>query len=126
MSTTARERAVAALTEQRWRTPDEPFARDSAHTGHRYDPACALCRPDLDDGYGRIVDVVLAAVLRPEERADTELDEHLSTARVRFWQCPVPEHADRCDAVTVVWRDGTPYCTVPDCEHAEHGDGDRS
>ncbi|MFB7890345.1 hypothetical protein ACFCZ3_20065 [Cellulosimicrobium cellulans] len=187
MTGTTRERAVAALASHQWRAPDEPGARYSASTEHRYDYACALCRPDLDDGYGRIVDVVLAAALTdvdaiaariepsivepkrsillaawdaagldserfmaereagarrraadvvalltgdpnatcdpaPESNGTARSlaigDEHLSAARVRFWRCPVREHRDRM-AVTVVWRDGTPYCTAPGCEHAE-------
>ena len=74
MSTTARERAVAALASHQWRAPDEPGARYSASTRHRYDYACALCRPDLDDGYGRIVDVVLAAALADVDAIAARID----------------------------------------------------
>ncbi len=88
--TTARERAVAALAVQEWRPdPYEPLARASAHVRHRYDYACALCRPDLRDGYGRIVDVTLTAALADLDgiaaRIDPSIVEPQRSAVLAAW-----------------------------------------
>jgi hypothetical protein len=41
----------------------------------------------------------------------------LLNARVRFWQCPVPEHKDRRGVVTVEWRDDVAHCTADGCTY---------
>ena len=53
----ARDAAARALADVNWR-PETSWGQ---HTPEHYDYKCALCRPDLDDGYGRITDAVLAA-----------------------------------------------------------------
>ena len=55
------ESAVRELKTRRWAYRDLGPSLRSAHTEHEYDYACALCRPDLDDGYAKIVDAVLEA-----------------------------------------------------------------
>lgn len=34
---------------------------------------------------------------------------------IRFWACPIREHAERHDTVTVEWRDDVAYCTATGC-----------
>lgn len=90
MTGTARERAVAALPAHVWRDdPFAPLAAASAHAKHQYDYACALCRPDLDDGYGRIVDVVLDAALTDVDgiaaRIDPSTVEPLRSVVLAAW-----------------------------------------
>ena len=55
-----------AVTETRWRVPGAPLASTSAHADHGYDYACAVCRPDLDDGAQRLARAVLEAALATE------------------------------------------------------------
>ena len=49
---------------------------------------------------------------------DAEFDELialLGNVRIRFWVCPIDEHRERRDAVTVEWVDGIAHCTAEGC-----------
>jgi uncharacterized protein (DUF1919 family) len=53
---------------------------------------------------------------RPKNRLTMLLDSiPLSTAKVRFWQCPVPEHKSRKNTVTVEWVGSVAHCTASGC-----------
>ena len=39
----------------------------------------------------------------------------LADVPIRAWACPLPEHAERRDEVTVLWVDGVAHCTAPGC-----------
>lgn len=58
---------AAAVMDTHWRFRDEPLALASAHSEHLYDYACAVCRPDLDDGAQRLARAVLEAALAAPE-----------------------------------------------------------
>src|SRR5262245_32166556 len=45
------------------------------------------------------------------------LPPELLTTRVRFWQCPIPEHQDRRGVVTVKWQDDVAHCTAEGCTY---------
>lgn len=64
------ERGARAVMETRWRFRQQPSELNSAHQDHGYDYACAVCRPDLDDGAKRLARAVIAAALRAGEGGD--------------------------------------------------------
>ncbi len=90
-------------------------------------PPCTWHGDDAENEQDRhaehVADVVHAAtlaslVVRPRT-VPADVRAAVGSARVRFWQCHVPEHAARRGVVTVRWRDGEPYCTVPGCDQAD-------
>lgn len=46
-----------------------------------------------------------------------ELAQALGNARVRFWMCPIDDHRERHNVVTVEWVDGIAHCTAEGCTH---------
>ena len=47
---------------------------------------------------------------------DDELMDLLRKTPVQFWICPIREHAERRNTVTVEWRDNVAYCTFLGCD----------
>lgn len=60
-----------------------------------------------------------------EEEATTlrEMLELLADVPVRFWQCPVEEHAERKGEVTVRWDGDTAHCTADGCPRTSKDGG---
>jgi hypothetical protein len=47
----------------------------------------------------------------------------LANARVRFWQCPIREHAER-KTVTVEWVGDVAHCTAQGCSNTSKRNDD--